>query len=136
MKSEQYAIAEIAGQQVILAPGKKVKVSRLDQKEGAKFVVKNILYLRDGEKVEIGDPYLKGFSIDTKVAEHDRDKKVIVFKKKRRKGYKVKRGHRQRFTVLEVTKFGAPKKAAPKAAPKPKKAEPAKSPEKSKESAE
>jgi len=136
MKSEQYAIAEIAGQQVILTPGKKVKVPRLDQKEGAKFAVKNILYLRNGEKVEIGSPYLKDFTIETKVVEHDRDKKVIVFKKKRRKGYKVKKGHRQQFTVLEITKVGAPKKAAKKATPKAKKAAPAPSPAKTKESTE
>ena len=124
MRLENYAIAGIAGQQIIMEPGKKIKVPRLDQEAGATFVVKNVLYLRNGETVEIGNPFIENVSIDTTIVEHARLKKVIVFKKKRRKGYQKKNGHRQQYTVMEVGKFGAPvkkqaKKAAAKAQPAP-----------------
>ena len=112
MKRKNYAIAEIAGQQIILEPGKKVEVPKLNLEEGEKYTSDKILYLRDGDKVDIGQPFVKNCAIETTVAEHDRADKVIVFKKKRRKGYKVKNGHRQQFTVLEVGEFS--KKAAPK----------------------
>lgn len=106
IQREIYAIAEIAGKQIILEPGKKVNVPKLkDFEEGNEYIADKILYLRDGDKVEIGEPYLKDTDIKTKVVEHTKDKKVIVFKKKRRKRYKVKRGHRQQYTIIEVEDF-------------------------------
>ncbi|HMA61640.1 MAG TPA: 50S ribosomal protein L21 [bacterium] len=106
IQRETYAIAEIAGKQIILEPGKKVNVPKLkDFEEGNEYIADKILYLRDGDKVEIGEPYLKDKDIKAKVVEHTKDKKVIVFKKKRRKRYKVKRGHRQQYTVIEVEDF-------------------------------
>jgi large subunit ribosomal protein L21 len=107
MNSELYAIADIAGDQVVLEPGKKIAVPKLDLEVGESFTVDSILYLREGEEVKIGTPYIEGAKIATVVVEHKRLPKVVVFKKKRRKGYKVKRGHRQPYTVLEVKSAGA-----------------------------
>ncbi len=105
MKRKNYAIAEIAGKQVILEPGKKLRVPKLKLEEGAEYKADKILYLRNGDDVTVGQPYLKDNAIKTTVVSHDRDKKVIVFKKKRRKRYKVKKGHRQDYSVIEVENF-------------------------------
>jgi len=115
-KRENYAIAEIAGQQVILEPGKKVKVPKLDLKQGAKFKADKIMYLRQKDQIEVGQPYLKNIHINTVVTDHDRDDKVIVFKKKRRNRYQIKKGHRQPYTLLEVKDFttATPKTTAKK----------------------
>ncbi|MBN2600556.1 MAG: 50S ribosomal protein L21 [Candidatus Marinimicrobia bacterium] len=120
MKSEMYAIAEIAGDQVVLETGKKISVPRLDVEEGKEFIVDSVLYYRNGNDVKIGNPTVKGVQISTVVVEHKRLPKVIVFKKKRRKGYRVKNGHRQPYTLLEVKGLSEAKKAAskPKVAPK------------------
>ena len=128
-----YAIVEIAGQQFKVAQDQKLFVHRLDAKEGAKVSFDKVLLLDDGKKVTVGAPAINGASVEAKVTSHLKGDKVIVFKKKRRKGYRVKNGHRQALTELiieGITASGA-KKAAPKkeAAPKaeaPAKKEPAK----------
>lgn len=109
-----YAIAEIAGDQVVLETGKKVAVPKLDLEEGSNFIVDSVLYLRDGEDVKIGNPTVKNVKVETVVVEQKRQPKVIVFKKKRRKGYKVKKGHRQPYTLLEVKGIMMPPKAKAK----------------------
>ena len=114
MKSDMYAIAEISGDQVVLETGKKIAVPKLDVEEGQEYIVDAVLYLREGDNVKIGEPHVKGAKIKTTVVEHKRLPKVIVFKKKRRKGYKVKKGHRQPYTLLEVTGLKAEAKAKPK----------------------
>lgn len=123
MKSEMYAIAEIAGDQVVLESGKKVAVPKLNLEEGQEYVVDSILYYRNGDEVKIGNPTVKDLKISTIVVAQQRLPKVIVFKKKRRKGYRVKRGHRQPYTLLEVKEAKAEKKqgAKSKAAATPKK---------------
>ena len=121
MKSEMYAIAEIAGDQVVLEAGKKIAVPRLDVEEGKEFIVDSVLYYRNGNDVKIGNPTVKGVQISTVVVEHKRLPKVIVFKKKRRKGYRVKNGHRQPYTLLEVKGLNEAKKAEPKSKASPKK---------------
>ena len=126
-----YAIVEIAGQQFKVAQDQKLFVHRLDAKEGAKVSFDNVLLLDDGKKVTVGAPAIKGASVEAKVTSHLKGDKVIVFKKKRRKGYRVKNGHRQALTELIIegitasgAKKAAPKKAAPKkAAPAPAKEE-------------
>ncbi len=105
MKRENYAIAEISGKQVILEPGKKIKVPKLNLEEGAEYTADKILYLRKGEDVQIGAPYLENNEIKTTVVAHDREAKVIVYKKKRRKRYDVKKGHRQQYTVIQAEDF-------------------------------
>jgi len=116
MNHDLYAIANIAGDQVVLKPGKKIAVPKLDIEVGKSYTVDLILYLREGEEVKIGTPYIEGAKITTVVLEHKRLPKVVVFKKKRRKGYKVKRGHRQPYTVLEVQTAEVKAVKQPKAA--------------------
>jgi len=116
MNNELYAIANIAGDQVVLEPGKKIAVPKLDIEVGKSYTADSILYLREGEEVKIGTPYIEGAKIATVVLEHKRLPKVVVFKKKRRKGYKVKRGHRQPYTVLEVQSAAVKAVKQPKAA--------------------
>jgi len=133
-----YAIVEIAGQQFKVAKDQKVFVHRLSTEEGKKVSFDNVLLVGDGNKVTIGAPVIGGAQVGAKVIKHLKGDKVIVFKKKRRKGYRVKNGHRQALSEIVIesivssgAKIAAPakaKKAAPKAAPKAeaKKAAPAK----------
>ena len=97
-----YAVVEIAGQQFKVEKDQKVYVNRLDGKEGSKISFDNILMLDNSVKIVLGDPVVKGASVQAKIVKHLKDDKVIVFKKKRRKGYKVKNGHRQALTQIVV----------------------------------
>ena len=122
-----YAIVEIAGQQFKVAKDQKVFVNRLPEAEGEKVQFSNVMLLEDGKNITIGAPAIEGAAVEAKVIKHLKGDKVIVFKKKRRKGYRVKNGHRQYLSeiVIEgITASGA-KKAAPKAAAKPAAAKPA-----------
>jgi len=116
-----YAIVEIAGQQFKVAKDQKVFVHRLQNEEGSKVSFDNVLLLDDGE-ITIGAPAIKGAVVTAKVLSHLKGDKVIVFKKKRRKGYRVKNGHRQFLTEIQIESISAkaPAKKAPakKAAPK------------------
>ena len=100
-----YAIVEIAGQQFKVAKDQKLFVHRLADKEGSKVSFDKVFLLDDGKKVSIGAPAITGASVDAKVISHLKDDKVIVFKKKRRKGYRVKNGHRQSLTELVIEKI-------------------------------
>ncbi len=110
-----YAIVDIAGQQFKVAKDQKVYVHRLDAKTGSKVSFDQVLLLDDGGKVTIGAPAIANASVEAKVVKHLKDDKVIVFKKKRRKGYRVKNGHRQSLTEIVIESIGtsAKKKAAP-----------------------
>ena len=128
-----YAIVEIAGQQFKVAKDQKLFVHRLADKEGAKVRFENVLLLDDGKKVTVGAPAITGASVEAKVTQHLKGDKVIVFKKKRRKGYRVKNGHRQYLTELVIEKINekggakaAPKAKAVEEKPAPKKAAPKK----------
>lgn len=110
MEKNNYVIAEVAGRQVVLEPGKTASVPKLDLEAGSSLSIDKVLYLRQGDKVTVGAPYIKDVTISTIVKEHLRSDKVIVFKKKRRKGYKVKKGHRQPYTLLEVQEVKKAKK--------------------------
>jgi len=99
-----YAIVEIAGTQVKVAKAEKVSVPKLSSEVGATVKFDKVLLKGDDSKTTVGTPYLSGSYVEAKVLGHDRDDKVIVFKKKKRKGYKVRRGHRQDFTRVEITK--------------------------------
>ncbi len=124
-----YAIVEMAGQQFKVAKDQKVYVHRLQTEEGKKVTFDNVLLLDDGKNVTIGAPAIDGAAVEAKVIKHLRGDKVIVFHKKRRKGYRKKNGHRQSLTEIVIESIVAkgakkvkaePKKAAPKkeAAPK------------------
>ena len=97
-----YAIVEIAGQQFKVAKDQKLFVHRLAEQEGAKVSFDKVYLLDDGKKVTIGAPAITGASVEAKVMSHLQGDKVIVFKKKRRKGYRVKNGHRQALTQLVI----------------------------------
>ena len=126
-----YAIVEIAGQQFKVAKDQKVFVNRLPEAEGEKVQFSNVMLLEDGKNITIGAPAIEGAAVEAKVIKHLKGAKVIVFKKKRRKGYRVKNGHRQYLSeiVIEgIVASGAKapaKKAATKAAAKPAEAKPA-----------
>jgi large subunit ribosomal protein L21 len=126
-----YAIVEIAGQQFKVAKDQKVFVHRLPEAEGEKVHFSNVMLLEDGKNITIGAPAIEGAAVEAKVIKHLKGDKVIVFKKKRRKGYRVKNGHRQYLSeiVIEgIIASGAKapaKKAATKAAAKPAEAKPA-----------
>ena len=130
-----YAIVEIAGQQFKVAKDQKVFVHRLAQEEGSNVSFDQVLLLDDGKAITLGAPAITGASVEAKVVKHLKGDKVIVFKKKRRKGYRVKNGHRQALTEIlieGISAKGGAKKAAPKAkaekapAPAAKKAAPKK----------
>jgi len=131
-----YAVVEIAGHQFKVEKDQKVFVNRLQTEEGKKIAFDNVLLIGDGDKVTVGAPAISGAQVGAKVVKHLKGNKVIVFKKKRRKGYRVKNGHRQYLTeiVIEtIVSSGAKpaknaeakketKKAEPKAKPAAKKA--------------
>ena len=122
-----YAIVEISGRQFKVEKKQKLFVNRLDAKEGKKVSFENVLMVNDGTKFSVGTPNVSGAQVDAKVLKHLKSDKVIVFKKKRRKGYKVRNGHRQAITEIEISDIltGVSKKAAP-AKKEAKKAAPAK----------
>lgn len=111
-----YAIVEIAGHQFKVEKDQRVFVNRLQTEEGKKVSFDNVLLLGDGDKVTVGAPAIDGAQVGAKVLKHLKGDKVIVFKKKRRKGYRVKNGHRQSLTeiVIESIAASGAKKAAPK----------------------
>jgi large subunit ribosomal protein L21 len=97
-----YAIVEIAGQQFKVEKDQQIFVHRLETKEGSKIDFDKVLLMDNAGKVNVGAPVIKGAKVTAKVLEHLKGDKVIVFKKKRRKGYKVKNGHRQALTQIVV----------------------------------
>ncbi len=115
-----YAIVEIAGQQFKVVKDQKVFVHRLQTEEGKKVAFDNVLLLSDGDKVTIGAPAIGGAQVGAKVLKHLKGDKVIVFKKKRRKGYRVKNGHRQSLTEIQIESIlvSGAKPASAKATPK------------------
>jgi large subunit ribosomal protein L21 len=121
-----YAIVEIAGQQFKVEKDQKVFVHRLQTEEGKKVAFDNVLLLADGDKVTVGAPAIDGAQVGAKVLKHLKGDKVIVFKKKRRKGYRVKNGHRQALTEIQIDNILASgaKKAVSKPAAKAKPAAP------------
>ena len=112
--SSMYAIVEIAGQQFKVEKDQRYYVHQLEGKPGSSITFDNVLLFDDKGKISVGAPAVKGVQVKAKIEQHLKGDKVIVFKKKRRKGYKVKNGHRQRFTEILVKEIG--KKAAPKKA--------------------
>ena len=108
-----YAIVEISGKQFKVEKKQKLFVNRIDAEEGKKVSFDNVLMFNDGNKLSIGSPVVSGVKVDAKVLKHLKSDKVIVFKKKRRKGYKVKNGHRQQITQIEINDIisGASKKS-------------------------
>ena len=123
-----YAIVEIAGQQFKVEKDQQVFVHRLENKEGSKVEFNNVLLIDNDGKIKVGAPAISGAKVTAKVVSHLKGDKVVVFKKKRRKGYRVKNGHRQTLTEILIQKIedkaaakkASTKKAEPKAETKAK----------------
>ena len=111
-----FAIVNIAGKQYRVAEGDQIKVASLGTETGKKIKFDQVLLMNDGKNIRIGEPIVKDVSISGTVLDNGRERKVIVFKKKRRKGYKRKNGHRQSFSLIQIDeiKTSAPKKKAVK----------------------
>ena len=97
-----YAIVEISGQQFKVEKDQRIFVNRLSGSEGDKVSLKDILLIDDGKKVDVGSPKITGAEVKAKLVKHIKGDKVVVFKKKRRKGYRVKNGHRSSLTEIEI----------------------------------
>lgn len=93
----------------MVSPGQKIKIEKLDAKEGREVTFKDVLLLEKGGKIEIGNPLVEGAKVAGKIISEGKGKKVIVFKFKAKTRYRVKRGHRQPFTEVEITKIESKK---------------------------
>lgn len=99
-----FAVVEIAGQQYKVSKSDTIHVPKLESEVGQKVTFDKVLLVGDDKQTKVGAPYIAGTQVEAKVVNHLKDDKVIIFKKNRRKGYKVRRGHRQQYTTLEITK--------------------------------
>ncbi len=105
-----YAIVNIAGKQFKVSKGDSIRVPKIDGEVGKDVVFDNVLLVSDKGKITVGQPVVSGAKIKAQIDAFGRDKKVIVFKKKRRKGYRVTRGHRQDFTELTIKSISQARK--------------------------
>ncbi len=103
-----YAIIESCGKQYKVAQGDVVFFEKLDTEEGKKVTFDKVVLVSDGEKIEIGNPYVKGFKVEGKVVAHGKGKKILVFKYKAKKNYRRTQGHRQPYTKVEITSIKKP----------------------------
>ncbi|MBD3273935.1 MAG: 50S ribosomal protein L21 [Candidatus Marinimicrobia bacterium] len=118
-----YAVVEIKGMQFKVQPDAEITIPKTDAEEGDKLKYDKVLFLHDGKKPHIGTPTVDGAEVEATVVGHGKDKKIVVFKKKRRKGYRRKKGHRQQFTSIHIDKIKTKSKkstAAKKKTEKPK----------------
>ena len=122
-----YAVFKTGGKQYRATQGQKVKLEKINATSGDKVLFTEVLMVGEGSDVEIGTPFLTNASVEAKVLEERKDKKIEVIKFKRRKNYKRTFGHRQCYTLVEITGIKVKKETKPKtkkAAPKTKKAAP------------
>jgi large subunit ribosomal protein L21 len=97
-----YAVFRTGGKQFRAEPGKKIRVPTMGVEAGEAVTFDDILLASDGKDVQVGAPMVKGAKVVAEVVGHGRDRKIIVFKRKKRKGYRRKQGHRQGYTVIRV----------------------------------
>jgi large subunit ribosomal protein L21 len=97
-----YAVFKSGGKQFRVEPGHKVRIPSLDAEPGSTITFDEVLLASDGKDVSVGAPLVKGATVTAEVLRHGREKKIVVFKRRRRKGYRLKRGHRQGFTEVRV----------------------------------
>ena len=96
------AVIKTGGKQYLVSPGQKIKVEKIDEKEGSEIVFKDVLLVEKNNHLEIGAPLVEGAEVAAKVLRHGKAKKLVIFKYKAKKRYKVKKGHRQAFTEVEI----------------------------------
>ena len=110
-----YAIVNYKGNQILVREGENTRIPFLkDSEVGSTLSFDNVLFFDDGKKKHYGNPILKNINFKAKIVSHERDSKIIVFKKKRRKGYQKKNGYRDQFTVVKVDKLSVTKNTATK----------------------
>ena len=102
-----FAIVNIAGQQFKVSEGQEIFVHHLNKEEGSQVSFDDVLLLENGGKITVGKPTVASASVNATVLNDQKGDKVIVFKKKRRKGYRVKNGHRQLFTKIKIDSIKA-----------------------------
>ena len=107
-----YALIEFAGKQFRIEEGSSIKVPYVDGKVGTKVTIDKVLYLDDGKNKMVGTPLVSGVKIGGEIISHGRERKVVVFKFKRRKGYQKKNTHQQEYSILKIGKLGKVKKTA------------------------
>jgi large subunit ribosomal protein L21 len=98
-----YAVVKIKGMQYRVEPGIKLQVPLLESEAGAAVTFDEVLLVSDGQDVKVGTPTVAGYSVAAEVLRHARDRKIVVFKRKRRQNYRRKKGHRQSFTEINIT---------------------------------
>ncbi len=103
----QFAVIKTGGKQYLVRPGQKLKIEKLDGAEGGAILFDEVLLIADGDDVKIGSPYVVGARVEAKVLRQARAKKVIIFKYRPKARSRVKRGHRQHFTEVEIQKIVA-----------------------------
>jgi large subunit ribosomal protein L21 len=101
-KSTSYAVIRTGGKQYRVTPGQRVHIEKLEQNVGDEVTFSDVLFLKDGEKAEVGRPTVSGAAVSAKILRQFRAKKVLVFKKRRKKGYKKLQGHRQNLTEVLI----------------------------------
>jgi len=97
-----YAVIRSGGKQYRVAPGQTIRLEKLAGEVGAKVELGNVLLVENDGKVQVGNPLIVSAKIEATVVEHDRDKKILVFKKKRKKQYRRTQGHRQDYTAVRI----------------------------------
>jgi len=100
-----YAIIQTGGKQYRIAPGDVLRVERLPGERGDEVILDQVLLVTDGETVQVGQPLVPNATVRTQIVRQGKGKKVLVYKKKRRKNYRRKQGHRQMFTALQVNEI-------------------------------
>tara|TARA_B100000579_G_scaffold273842_1_gene226227 strand:+ start:234 stop:689 length:456 start_codon:yes stop_codon:yes gene_type:complete len=103
-----FAIISSGGKQYKVSENTVLTVNKLTGKAGDKVTLDEVLFASDGKEFSLGDPQIKGAKVDAEIVKQDRDKKILVFKKKRRKNYKRMNGHRQDITFLKITSMNIP----------------------------
>jgi large subunit ribosomal protein L21 len=106
-KQKKYAVIKTAGKQFTVAAGDKFSVDRVEAKEGETVTFPEILLVAEGDNVQVGTPQVAGASVKAKVLAHDKNDKLVIYKKRRRKGYTKKKGHRQSITTFVVESIEA-----------------------------
>jgi large subunit ribosomal protein L21 len=102
-----YAVIQTGGKQYRVAPGELVKVEKLEGKTGDTVTFEKVLFTSDGETINVGSPFLSDAKVQGRITQQGRDRKILVYKYKRRKGYRKKQGHRQSFTLITVDNIAA-----------------------------
>ncbi len=100
-----YAIVEAGGKQYQMEEGRYLKVELLEGEKDSKVIFDKIVMLANGKKSKVGQPYVAGASVEGTILAHDKEKKIIVYKQRPKKGYRKKQGHRQGFTKVMITKI-------------------------------